>query len=580
LVPALAVGLAVLAAFTARSAFSGNPQLIDEVAQLFQAKVFASGRLAAPAPVPSEFFLFQLTTVTRAGWISQFPPGQSLLLAAGMLFRAEWLVNPVLAGLGVLLIYSLARSLYGPRTAGVAAFLWAVCSWVMFMSASYMNHVGAATLALATWALVFHRNQLSWKRGLAAGLMLAAAAATRPLDAVAVGIPIAWWMLQRPRRLYGIPWIALGTLPVFAAWGVMNWRLLGSPLTLGYSAVYGPTLSLGFHADPYGEPFTPLVALGNMAVAIRRLHIYLYEWPIPALLPLVLWALLSRHRHPSDGVTAIGAAAAPVLYFFYWHSGFYLGPRFYYVAVPWLVLATARAWVWAWRRARRMRNPRFAADGALAAAALAVLLWGGLGFLPARFRTYRDSLPTLKLHPERELATRGVGHAVVLVPESWGSRVIADLWALGVSPALVEEAYRHVDLCELDSLRREAHAAGLNSASTTEAVVKLTRATPSPVPRIPGAPDPSLRLRVERALPLQCQTELKRDLDGFTVFGNLAWRNPVLLDHGVIFARDRYAENKDLLARYPGWEVWRFAPPPGAPLALPVLSRWDGAEGR
>src|SRR6185436_6580931 len=109
------------------------------------------------------------------------------------------------------------------------------------MSASYMNHVGAATLGLVVWALVFHRGEFTRARSLGAGFALAAAAATRPLDAVAIGIPVAWWMLRRPRRLVGIPWMALGMIPVLAGWAYMNWRVLGNPLTLGYSAVYGPT---------------------------------------------------------------------------------------------------------------------------------------------------------------------------------------------------------------------------------------------------------------------------------------------------------------------------------------------------
>src|SRR3970040_549501 len=151
-----------------------------------------------------------------------------------------------------------------------------------------------------------------------------------------------------------------GCLPLMLAWGYVNWRPDGSPLALGYSAAYGGQFRLGFGTDPWGQPYTPLVALSNVAVAIRRLHLYLYEWPIPALLPLALWGVLGRQRSVRDLIVGVGVVAAPLLYFFYWHSGFYLGPRFFYVAVPWLVLGTARAWVWAWVRARRWRRPAFA----------------------------------------------------------------------------------------------------------------------------------------------------------------------------------------------------------------------------
>ena len=90
---ALAVAVAALAAVAMRDAFSGNPHLIDEVAQLFQGRIFASGRLAAPDPIPLESFLVSQTLVTDAGWVSQYPPGQAVLLALGFWARAEWLVN-------------------------------------------------------------------------------------------------------------------------------------------------------------------------------------------------------------------------------------------------------------------------------------------------------------------------------------------------------------------------------------------------------------------------------------------------------------------------------------------------------
>src|SRR5258705_3463284 len=124
-----------------------------------------------------------------AGWISISPGAHRLMLAIGMLFRAKWLVDPILGGVGVALVSLVARGLYGPKTARIAAVLWALSSWVMFMSASYMNHVTATTLALACWALVWAPRPMPRPPPLAAaGCCLAAVAATRPLDAVAAGL--------------------------------------------------------------------------------------------------------------------------------------------------------------------------------------------------------------------------------------------------------------------------------------------------------------------------------------------------------------------------------------------------------
>jgi hypothetical protein len=576
LVAVLAAGLAAWSAYTMRSVFAANPVLIDEMAQLFQARVFASGRLAAPAPEPAAAFLIAHTWITNAGWASLYPPGHPLVLAAGMVLRAEWLVPPLLGGVGVALVYLVARGLYGPKTARTAALLWAASSWVMFMSASYMNHVTAVTFALACWALVWAPRPSPRPLHLAgAGLCLAAVAATRPLDAVAAGLPVLAWIVTQ-RRWSVMPWMALGTLPVFAAWGYFNWRLYGSPLTMGYSALYGSSIGLGFGIDPWGRPFTPLVALGNLAVAMRRLNLFLYEWPIPALLPLGLWALAGSPRRKADAIVAIGFLAVPALYFFYWHSGFYPGPRFYFAAAPFLVIGTARAWRWGWGLARRSWRSWWRGDVALVTAVAIVFIWGWVGVLPDRFAVYRTGLSTLKLHPERELAARDVRQALVIVPERWGSRMIVSLWELGVHPGLAERAYRWLESCDLYQFIQGARTARLAPDETTRRLEALVRTSLVRGPQLGNAPDETLHLRDDRPLDPACQRELQRDAAGFTLFGYLAWRDPIGLDSGVVFARDLYDRNDELFARYPGWAVWRYAPPLGGggrPDAPPVLTR-------
>ncbi|MGH7671605.1 MAG: hypothetical protein ACREMC_01805, partial [Gemmatimonadales bacterium] len=398
----------------------------------------------------------------------------------------------------------------------------------------------------------------------------------RPLQRVAAGIPVLVWIV-RGRRWSVVPWMALGTVAVVVGWGYFNWRVYDHPFMIGYTAVYGTELSLGFGIDPWGRPFTPLVALSNLAVAMRRLNIYLYEWPIPAMLPLGVWAVAARPRRFSDAIVAIGLLAVPVLYVSYWHSGFYPGPRFYYAAAPFLVIGTARAWRWGWRLARRARYPWWRGDVALVTATVAVLTWGWLGVLPVRFAVYQTGLRTLKLHPERELAARGVRQALVIVPERWGSRVIVSLWELGVPPGLAERAYRWLDSCDLYLFITAARQARLSPEDASLRLTALVRASPAPAPQLGGAPDPTLRLRSDRPLDPACGRELQRDAAGFTLFGYLAWRNPIGLNSGIVFARDLYERNEELFARYPGWAMWRYAPPPGGPPdAPPVLTRVAG----
>jgi hypothetical protein len=573
----LAALLTLAAAYTMRVAFASNPHLVDEVAQLFQARVFSSGRLAAPPPPLPESFLFTHTWITEAGWVSQFPPAHAVALAVGMSFHAEWLVNPVLGGASVVLVFLVARGMFEPATARVAAALWAVSTWVLFMSATYMNHALAVALVLGAWACVWAPGGRRTARFLAAGVLLGAAAATRPLDAVAGAVPLlAHLGLARRTRDLGL--LLLGGLPVVLALGYYNWRLFGGPLDFGYTALWGEGHRLGFHADAWGFEYTPLVGLSNMVAAIRRLHIYLFEWPIPALLPLGVWAVLARRREAGDLALGLGVLAGPALYFFYWHSGFYPGPRFYYIAAPFLVIGTARALGWAWRRARSRPASRIRWDAALAALCAVVLLWSWVDMLPRRFEVYRTGLAYLKYHPERELADRGVQRALVLVPESWGARIITDLWALGAPPGVVERVYRRLDACDLHLFAMRARVEELSPAAVIDSLERRFDAAAEAAPLVLGSRDPTLRLWPARELAPSCAEQLEHDRSGFTLYGSLAWRNPVGLRDGIVFARDRFEQNEQLLAGYSGWEVWRFAPPVEEPEAEPRVRRLGQAE--
>jgi len=119
----------------------------------------------------------------------------------------------------------------------------------------------------------------------------------------------------------------------------------------------------------------------------------------------------------------------------------------------------------------------------------------------------------------------------------------------------------------------EQCAARLTPDETLRRLAALIRATPVAVARAPGSPDETLHLRAGRALDAACQREVRHDEAGFTLFGYLAWRNPIGLHSGIVFARDLYERNDELFARYPGWAIWRWAPPPGEPNVRPALTR-------
>ena len=113
---------AVLYVVVARLVFSGRPLLIDEIIQVVQARIFASGRLWLPVPAHPEF-TSSMHLIDTGKLYGQFPAGGPAMLALGTLFRAEWLVGPVCRG-GERLGVRAAPPLDRARAASCAGWRW------------------------------------------------------------------------------------------------------------------------------------------------------------------------------------------------------------------------------------------------------------------------------------------------------------------------------------------------------------------------------------------------------------------------------------------------------------------------
>ncbi|NCA11597.1 hypothetical protein EBR56_07275 [bacterium] len=108
------------------------PYAMDEFAATFQAEVFAAGKtsgqwppyaaplMVSPLFATGQFFYCNYET---GRIISQYWPCHALLLAPFAFLDATWALNPLLAGVAILLIGSLARHVAGEKGAGLAVLL-------------------------------------------------------------------------------------------------------------------------------------------------------------------------------------------------------------------------------------------------------------------------------------------------------------------------------------------------------------------------------------------------------------------------------------------------------------------------
>src|SRR5207247_4058753 len=119
--------------------------------------------------------------------------------------------------------------------------------------------------------------------------------------------------------------LLVGALPVaILLWA--NARTTGSPLRFGYDVLDGAAHQPGVQVGPTGVPHTPLRGLQLASGYLLRLDRYLFEWPLPGLLPVVVALALLPSFNRWDGLLLGSAGALLVAYAWYWVDGGFARP--------------------------------------------------------------------------------------------------------------------------------------------------------------------------------------------------------------------------------------------------------------
>ena len=563
-------------------AFSRHPLLIDSIIQLFQAKILAGGAASAAAPAFDAFFTTQHMVTDAGRWYSQYPPGHPAALAVGVRLGAPWLVPILLSLASAWLIADFAKRAFGVETGRLTLALLVLAPFFWFMGASHMNHVSALFfIALFLW--LFQRwegpvrdgrghgtrqgrdpapGSLLWL-GLA-GAALGALFLSRPLTALAVGLAFAFPALRAARRRWPAAALvgAVGFLAVASAYLMFNAATTGDLLTPGYLRLWGAEHGLGFHDTPWGDRHTPLTGLRNELVDLALLNGFLFEWPIPALLALGAFFAAGWSRPGWSRRLLVAFLAIPAAYFFYWHRDAFLGPRYLYDGLPFLMPLLALTLLELYRRVGE--KPLGPLAGVRAGSLLSALLALAFGYsalygAPQRFRVYATGMASLKQDLVREAEAVGVEGGLIFVAVSWGNRLIARARGAGASASVVERVYRRSDHCELEETVGRAEAEGWDGPRLDAALEALIRAPGEiEVQKLNG--DPTLRLVPGRPLTEVCTREILYDRAGYTNYSpHLAANDPDLRGRFVL-ARDLGSQDGKLRALYPEKPAYLYRP--------------------
>lgn len=420
----LCVASFLLSAAVAWGVFEAVPRLEDEHINLYQAKVFASGRITQPTPPQPEAFFVPFQINQQGQIFSKYPPGYSLLLAIGVLVGQPWLVNALTAGLGLLGVYLLAKDLFDPDTGLLAAALAAVSPMYIMLSGTLLSHSSNLTiLVFFAWAFLRaarERGSPAHRYAWLAGGLMGLALTIRPWTALGVGLPFAVGALvifiQDPRETFPVfARMALAFLVVGSLWPIYNLVATGSPLTNTYQ-LYWPYDTVGFGPGHGPNGHTLANAWRNLNYDLPYLAETLLGWPqlqgVSLTWLTVALGLLWLPWKKSEWLLLLPAIALTAAQLAYWAPGGGLyGARYHAEIAPFLWILAARGLL----KLGDSRVPRVLIKVALPA----LIAWVIFFSLMPRFEEGRD-LYDISREDARTIEAAGLTDALVFVrTEVW-----------------------------------------------------------------------------------------------------------------------------------------------------------------
>ena len=385
----------------------------DEFSTLYQARLFAGGRLAADV-TDEAFALNQM--VLDGKLYSKYEPGWPLLLAAGVIAGLPWLVNPLIGAATLWAIYALGRRLFGEHVALGAAAVCALSPFFLLNSASYYSHP-ASLLTPVAFVLFYIRAAEGGRRvdALAAGAAIGLGLLVRPFDAFFIALPFAlhaFWLAARDRgkRLPQVLLMA-ATVALFAAALLAYQRLqTGHPL-VSPRTLYRDPASIGRDLPASTRPdvsfdlreIIRLNVLGFTPLWLVRLTF----WLVPLSAFFVLIALVARKARWERLLWCSAACLAAGYMLHTASGGDGYGPRYYYAALGFIALFAARGVQAAWNWRPRL-HPLVAAL-VVAGVALDLFL-----VVPARLSVAHDVIEA-RSSVYRAVEAAGLHNAVVFI---------------------------------------------------------------------------------------------------------------------------------------------------------------------
>ncbi len=320
----------------------------DAVVTLFQAKIFAAGKLWVQAPPYPEFFLSEMVT-NGTKWFSMVQKGHAILLSLFYLIRIPWLLGPLLGACSLVLFFFFVKNCFDGETAKEAAVLLLFSPLFLFISASFLNQNSSLLfimLSLFFVSLSIKRDH--WSFPLLSGIFAGLAFLSRSTVTVFVPGCLLVLGLSPKHRMRAVLLFLAGFLPTCSLQFLLNGFYTGNPFRFAYELHLQPHLhAIGFGAEK-GMPtygivgHTPLKSLINLCYNGYAFSLHLFGWPLLSLFFLPL-AFYRWKRNLWDLFSLVVIGLSIVFFSLYWFHGISpMGPKYYFEICPLLALLTVR----------------------------------------------------------------------------------------------------------------------------------------------------------------------------------------------------------------------------------------------
>jgi hypothetical protein len=275
---------------------------MDERNYLWLADRILEGQFTSEPPVPEELsqhFEVMWRSNHNARQYTAFPVGWPALLAIGRAFSVPWIVNPILAGFIVVLSYFIANTLYEDQNvAKRVVLLLAFCPFLVFQAGTMLSHVSTLFwILLGILAVVQGAKKNRDIFVFLAGISFGFGFTTRPLDALAIGIPTVIWLIVHNRKMKIKLMQQILLMIVGGALGLIPFWLYNKAVT--GSALFTPQQLYGIPDHLFAESFYEWYTetLKRTMLQIRDWQ----EWFLPAgIVVLFSFILLARVFNAND----------------------------------------------------------------------------------------------------------------------------------------------------------------------------------------------------------------------------------------------------------------------------------------